>query len=583
MNMLLYFASIVFISEVVLSTSTCLNGMNEISLSNLATSIQKNSIYYFHQDKILTSPLEINMEIKIQESVHASLILSKANPKFFGFKTKHFLEIGIDSTKKGQSKIFLNVKKTPEENGVNSHDKGKKIELDIPIQNKMGDSNEILDKETELHHPSIKLSFLIEKNEFKILYAKDVVLSEPIDVRKVLGNYAYIFLESSKDIIKDFSICYSKTSPESLRNLEESTETKLEYIEVDEYSIKTSPNILKGGNVVIIPNVKLNPKDSNGNFPSSLLSWKPKNLRTLFNVTHSKNVSFYYQVGIVSKKQLIIILGSDVPGEIYISSKYFKNDITYVISINNTELVPSETSIEIDEETLINGDNSKIKIIPKNKYQNPMTFIDESDIKKFQVTISLPNKTVIQAETGEFNPKEKAIIFNPILNFIGEAVIEVKYGDDVIPCQNCNINVNNYEIDWQQTKIEYSESIKLGEISNLTIYPKDKNGKELKAGILLKQIEIKCIFDNKSLEVISEVNQENTKIEIYNKENITNPGTLTWQIIYGDDVFIYNVSITEETSNPNPNYSEIIFYTNQIYEDIQPIQIYLALKDDNSR
>ena len=582
MNMLLYFASIVFISEVVLSTSTCLNGMNEISLSNLATSIQKNSIYYFHQDKILTSPLEINMEIKIQESVHASLILSKANPKFFGFKTKHFLEIGIDSTKKGQSKIFLNVKKTPEENGVNSHDKGKKIELDIPIQNKMGDSNEILDKETELHHPSIKLSFLIEKNEFKILYAKDVVLSEPIDVRKVLGNYAYIFLESSKDIIKDFSICYSKTSPESLRNLEESTETQLEYIEVDEYSIKTSPNILKGGNVVIIPNVKLNPKDSNGNFPSSLLSWKPKNLRTLFNVTHSKNVSFYYQVGIVSKKQLIIILGSDVPGEIYISSKYFKNDITYVISINNTELVPSETSIEIDEETLINGDNSKIKIIPKNKYQNPMTFIDESDIKKFQVTISLPNKTVIQAETGEFNPKEKAIIFNPILNFIGEAVIEVKYGDDVIPCQNCNINVNNYEIDWQQTKIEYSESIKLGEISNLTIYPKDKNGKELKAGTLLKQIEIKCIFDNKSLEVISEVNQENTKIEIYNKENITNPGTLTWQIIYGDDVFIYNVSITEETSNPNPNYSEIIFYTNQIYEDIQPIQIYLALKDDNS-
>ena len=305
--MLLYFASIIFISEVVLSTNTCLNGMDEISLSNLAISIQKNSIYYFHQDKILTSPLEINMEIEIQESVHASLILSKANPKFFGFKTKNFLEIGFDSTKEDQSKILLNVKKTSKENGVNSHNKGKKIELEIPIKNKIGDSNEIPVKETELYHSGIKLTFLIEKNEFKILNAKDVIFSESIDVRKVLGSYAYIFLESYKDIIKDFSICYSKTSPESLRNLEESIETQLEYIEVDEYSIKTSPNILKGGNVVIIPNVKLNPKDEDGNFPSSLLTWKPKNLRTLFNVTHCKNVSFYYQVGIVSKKQLIII------------------------------------------------------------------------------------------------------------------------------------------------------------------------------------------------------------------------------------------------------------------------------------
>ena len=569
-KILLYFASIVFVSQaVLLSGGTCLNGMNEISFSDLAASIQEKSTLYFYKDKILASPLEINMEMEIKESIHASLILSKANPKFFGFKNKGFLEIGIDSIKEDKSKIRLNVKKTSKKNAANSYDKEKIIRLDASVQKKMGDPNKIPDKKEELHHSSIKLVIRIEKNEIKILYSKAVVFSEPIDIQKDLGAFVYVLLESSKEIIKDFSICYSKTSPKSLRNLEENSQ--LEYIEVDEYSIKTSPNILKGGNVIIIPNVKLSPKDKDGNFPSSLLSLKPKDLRNLFNVTHSKNVSFYYQVAIVSQKQLIIILESDIPGEIHISSNYFKNNITYIMNINNTELVLSETLIEIDKDTLVNGDNSKIKILPKNKYQNLMTHIDESDIEKFQVSITLPNKTVIQAETGKLNPKEKAIIFDPILNFTGEALIEVKYGDTVIPCDKCNINVTNYEIDWQQTKIEYLHSIKLGEISILTIYPRDENGKELKAGILLRKIEIKCILDNKTIEVSSEVNQENNKIEIYNKENITHPGNLTWEIIYGDDIFIYNVSITAE--------AEISNFKMNVYSNLTNEE----LKDNNTK
>ena len=82
----------------------------------------------------------------------------------------------------------------------------------------------------------------------------------------------------------------------------------------------------------------------------------------------------------------------------------------------------------------------------------------------------MPNKTVINAEKGKFDPEEKAIIFNPKLNFKGEAYIEIKYGDIIMPCKNCNISVR--DIDWQQTKIVFSETINLGEISNLTIYPK---------------------------------------------------------------------------------------------------------------
>ena len=38
--------------------------------------------------------------------------------------------------------------------------------------------------------------------------------------------------------------------------------------------------------------------------------------------------------------------------------------------------------------------------------------------------------------------------------------------------------------------------------------------------------------------------------------------------------------IVQGANIPNPNYTEIIYYTNQITDDIQPIKIYLTIKDD---
>ena len=449
-----------------------------ITFSNLDTSIQEKSIYYFHKEKIMASPLEINMEIEIKEPVHASLILSKINP-IFELKTEESLKISIDSSKKNKSKIYLRFQKTSGQNEILLGAKDKMIEIELTIEENANNLNEI-------SYFSIKLSFLIEKNEIKILYSKNVIYSGFIDTRKLFGNYVYILLESSKDMkkenFKEFSICYLKSSPKPLRYLQESTVTQLEYIEVDEYSIKTSPNILKEGNAMIIPTVKLNPKDKNGNFPSDILSYTHKQLKNLFNLTHSKNGTIFYQVAILSKKELIMNIETEIPGEISINSRYFKNGITYVLTINKTELDISETVIEIDEQSLISGNNSIIKIIPRSKYQTPIAFLEESDIEKFEVTITLPNKTVINAEKGKFDSKEKAIIFEPKLNFKGEAFIEIKYGDIIIPCKNCNISVS------------------------------DKD------------------FEN---------------------ENI-----------------------------PNPNYTEIFYYTEKIVDDVQPIIILVIIKDD---
>ena len=58
-----------------------------------------------------------------------------------------------------------------------------------------------------------------------------------------------------------------------------------------------------------------------------------------------------------------------------------------------------------------------------------MSFLDESEIEKFQLNITLSNKAVIKAEQAIFDLEEKAIIFNVLLNYVGEAFIKAKYED----------------------------------------------------------------------------------------------------------------------------------------------------------
>ena len=375
----------------------------------------------------------------------------------------------------------------------------------------------------------------------------------------------------------------SKIKPTHLRNIEESNLTKLEYFEVDGYCIENVPNILREGNIDIIPSVLLNPKDKEGNFPSELMNYSLNDLDELFILTHSNNGTFYYQIGIIySQKKLVINLETKIPGEIHIKSHYFKNDVTYIIRVNNTLLDPINSAVGIDEKSLQYGQNAIIKIFPRNKYGNEMSFIDESDIEKLQVSITLKNKTLIIDDKGTFNPGEKVIIFNPIINFYGEALIEVKYEDTNIPCFNCDIKIQYLALDLHKSVVKFSETIILGEISNIILYPKDKYGNALPVKTIFETIEINCIFENKTFEVISKENEEDNTIQAYNKEVIKKPGDIMWYIIYNKDMIIYNVSIHAEAEIKN---LKLNLFTNSLNEKIREINenntnIILDIKSD---
>ena len=146
-----------------------------------------------------------------------------------------------------------------------------------------------------------------------------------------------------------------------------------------------------------------------------------------------------------------------------------------------------------------------------------MSYVEESDVKKFKATIKLANGTVIKAEKGEFNLKEKGIIFTPFVNFMGEASIEVKYEDTIISCANCSVNVIFIDIDLNRTVAEYSKSIKLGESSNITIHLKDNYGNGLSEE-MLEKVEVKCLFYGESIDINSTINKNNSMIEAYNTE-----------------------------------------------------------------
>ena len=98
-NLLYCFSTIIFISQLVSLIGIGSRGIEKISFSNLDTSIQEKSNYYFYREKIVVSPIELNMEIEINESFNASLILSDIDPNF-GLKTEKILKISINSSKK---------------------------------------------------------------------------------------------------------------------------------------------------------------------------------------------------------------------------------------------------------------------------------------------------------------------------------------------------------------------------------------------------------------------------------------------------------------------------------------------------
>ena len=131
-----------------------------------------------------------------------------------------------------------------------------------------------------------------------------------------------------------------------------------------------------------------------------------------------------------------------------------------------------------------------------------MFSMNKSDVEKFKLAAILANTTVINLGETRFDPEEKIIIFDIILNYLGKAYIEVKYEDTIITCNDCYISLE-IDGDWEQViNINYSESIDLGEFSNLTISPKEES-KGISAELIYNILETKYFLDDKPIEVIS--------------------------------------------------------------------------------
>ena len=544
-NIFSYVAFILLINNLILSLSICPKGMELHSFSESKKLTEEKIIYYKLGDKIKRlKEIYLNFEMDPKELSYVSLILSKDTPKNAPDKDALVFNILSIGDKKG---IFLKMQKHLNETHRENEDDMIQIDSLIQAKEKNKEPNEISIENKESSNNIIKFDIYIQNKRIKILHSKAVLFSEMINIE----NYDYIYLDTKKNknqkVIKDFTLCYPKNEPNPLRNLQETGESKLDYFEVDNYCIQTAPNILRDGNVNIIPSVVLIPKDKDGNFPSDILNYSKKDLKILFTLNHSKNLSFYYQIDFLKKsKNLVINLECEYPGEIYITSKFFKNNEKYIININNTILDASKTYVYLDENLIVSGSNSIIKIIPINKYGNQMSYVDEPDIKKFQLSIKLSNNTVIKADQAIFDPKEKAIIFNVIIDYIGDIFIEAKYEDYIISCDNCTLYLDK-DRDWEKlTDIKYLDTIPLGEVSNLTISPKEEYKNEISAEMIYDILEVKCHFGNMSYEVISKLNKESNNIEIYHKELITSPGIITWQILFEDKELNYTVNITAE-------------------------------------
>ena len=110
----------------------------------------------------------------------------------------------------------------------------------------------------------------------------------------------------------------------------------------DPLNLGAEPNYLREGNIYVIPSVILNPKDEKGNFPSDIkdTSFFPKRkLFKLINATHSRDdPHFEYKAGFI-KDQLVFMFETQIPGELYLTSNYFKNNNTFKIKIKNGEIV----------------------------------------------------------------------------------------------------------------------------------------------------------------------------------------------------------------------------------------------------
>ena len=551
-----YLALILLFSTVSASINACPKGLDSyycFSLSQFKSFIQENSIFYKLEKKIKIDHSYMSLEILPKEVSYISLILSKDIYKNSLKKNVLALDFVSEEEKKG---ILLKIKKCL--NDACSGNKDEIITIGPIIEESQKGPNANKETNKEVSN-TMKFDIYLKKTEIKIMLSEKVIYSKKFNIENLLGDSINIYLESSKDkkdnAIKDFSVCYLKGEPNPLRSLQEKEETTFDHFDADNYYITTSSNTLRDGNTDIIRSVALHPKSKNGNFPPEIPNYSRRKLKHLFNLLHSKNESFFYVVHILKQNILLINIVCEFPGEIYITSDYFKNFDKYTVNISNIGdpiIDISKTYIYPNEMIFINGGNSTVKIIPKDKYGDRISSVNKSDLEKFKLAAILANTTVVNFGKARFDPEEKAIIFDIILNYSGKVYFEVKYEDNIITCNDYNTSL---EIDGdleEAININYSETINLDEFSNLTISPKEES-KGISAELIYSILEIKCFLDDKPIEVVSTLNKEKNIFEIQTKDAIINLGNLTWQLFFGKKELNYTVHIIPEAIITNLN------------------------------
>lgn len=130
------------------------------------------------------------MELDTKDSLSTSLILSKDTHKM-GLNIQKALDIRFSLSKEDKKTNFFQVQKCFKENEKCSEDKSNKIQIDLTNQKKSEEP-----KESPLKN-IVKFEILINENEIKIFHYKRTIFSESIHLINLIGNDAYIYLESS--------------------------------------------------------------------------------------------------------------------------------------------------------------------------------------------------------------------------------------------------------------------------------------------------------------------------------------------------------------------------------------------------
>ena len=534
--------------------------------------------YFFYEKEIKVTPLEIQIEAQISKNQNKlchfiEIIFAKTlNKENFDedelHKKSYIMRFTLSNDEKGED--FLQIIKCMDEAKKCLSNERDKIKLNLI---------------KKISYEDIYYDLLI----FKITSKNVLVFEEKIKLKNYFGEKFYAKVMSSKEGIsfKKFLFKISSNDTKELRFLEEEKNDeeneggKFDHLEMDPLNIVTEPNYLREGDIYVIPSVILNPKDEKGNFPSDIKNdslWKKNNLKKLLNITHSRDADFEYEATF-RENQLVFIFETKIPGELYLTSKYFKSIDKFIIKIKNGVIIPENSRVIRIKNELMPENYIKFNIILKDKYERPIHFLEQSDIDKFVIKINYPNNDAKTEDMEfEFDPESNGFILNKTLTMPGETKFLFSFNNQSIDCDNCKINLEYGEFDLNRSNVSYSKEIELGENIYLSLSPKDKYNNTIPAKEIFDKLEINCTINSSTIiKINSSLSEENNMIELTNGEIITQPGNLSLFIIYDDQKIEYQINIIEkailnETKfylKKNTSIEEIIYNNSIVTIDVK--------------